>query len=323
MEGIIYVITNKINGKQYVGQTRRSLHLRFYEHCQQQKSESSIHKAIEKYGKENFIIEELEKVELSLLNEREQYWIKKLDTYKNGYNQNIGGDRSLGTYSQIQIVELGYIADSCEELSRIMAEILDYNSAYIKNRIKRVINTDETFCDVHYKEVKADISEFTEKERILQWCKSLKITYSRKQIYCKELDKYFDSIGCASKYLVENGFYTGISNQPIKTITALISRNLQAEKPIGVLKQLSFKETYNTSINTAQSDKKKLFRKTPIYCPEIDKKFNSQVETAKYFIDNGLWMGIKETTAKDRISDVINKNIPNYKGYTFVRIDTL
>lgn len=44
-----------------------------------------------KYGVENFIVEELEYVkDENILSEREVYWIKELETY--GYNATKGGD---------------------------------------------------------------------------------------------------------------------------------------------------------------------------------------------------------------------------------------
>ena len=46
---IVYVITNRINGKPYVGQTKRMLEQRFAEHA---KADLLFAKAIHKYGTE-------------------------------------------------------------------------------------------------------------------------------------------------------------------------------------------------------------------------------------------------------------------------------
>lgn len=94
MFGIIYKITNKLNGKIYVGQTTRSVEIRFKEHARCKKS--LIGKAMNKYSIENFIIDVLEECEtLEQLNEREKFWIA---TFKcktpNGYNQTDGGKSS-------------------------------------------------------------------------------------------------------------------------------------------------------------------------------------------------------------------------------------
>lgn len=67
-----------------------------------------------KYGIENFIIEELEQVEdETKLDEREIYWIKELQTYgSNGYNATKGGDgKILYDYKDIlNLANLGYTA---------------------------------------------------------------------------------------------------------------------------------------------------------------------------------------------------------------------
>ena len=52
---IIYKITNSINGKIYIGQTRQALKERFRQHCKAKTGAISF--SIKKYGKENFCSE--------------------------------------------------------------------------------------------------------------------------------------------------------------------------------------------------------------------------------------------------------------------------
>ena len=88
----IYCITNLINNKRYVGKTTQSIQERFQEHCKDSRKgrceKRPLYDAMNKYGIENFIVEELEQVkDENLLSEREIYWIKELGTYgSNGYN---------------------------------------------------------------------------------------------------------------------------------------------------------------------------------------------------------------------------------------------
>lgn len=61
MNGEIYIIKNKINNKVYIGQTTQGSRVRFKQHLKLLKSNQTqlIHKAIKRYGKENFYCEVL------------------------------------------------------------------------------------------------------------------------------------------------------------------------------------------------------------------------------------------------------------------------
>jgi hypothetical protein len=57
--GSVYVITNLINGKQYVGQTIQSVAKRFKQHSSDNRSGRHMHASIKFHGEENFSIEEV------------------------------------------------------------------------------------------------------------------------------------------------------------------------------------------------------------------------------------------------------------------------
>ena len=107
MQGYIYLIENKINNKKYVGCTAYTLECRFQEHIKDLSRfpNRPLYRAMKKYGIENFSMIALERCDESLLTEREIYWIKKLDTYKNGYNATLGGE-GRKTIDQEKVVEL-------------------------------------------------------------------------------------------------------------------------------------------------------------------------------------------------------------------------
>lgn len=96
--GKIYLITNDVNSKVYVGQTVQTLNKRFNGHCCYSKSDRSanmyIKRAIHKYGRDKFHISLIEDCPINLLNNREKYWIDFYDSYNNGYNLTKGGQES-------------------------------------------------------------------------------------------------------------------------------------------------------------------------------------------------------------------------------------
>lgn len=91
----IYKITNRINGRCYIGQSS-DIEYRFAEHKRQYNYQGCAHyhlyKAFRKYGLDNFDFSVIEECEQSLLNEREKFWIKHYDSFKNGYNMTLGGE---------------------------------------------------------------------------------------------------------------------------------------------------------------------------------------------------------------------------------------
>lgn len=106
--GFIYKVTNNLNQKVYIGKTSETVQKRFKEHlneCQTQKSYGRpFHQALIKYGVENFSIEILEEAPIDELNEKEKFYIKKYDSYFNGYNATLGGEGTL-QYNYKEIVD--------------------------------------------------------------------------------------------------------------------------------------------------------------------------------------------------------------------------
>ena len=99
--GKIYKYTNLINGKVYIGQTRQKLELRDKKHLKQLNDNTYFHRALKKYGRNNFSLEVVEdNIPLSQLNEKEKYYINFFESFYTtgkGYNLTQGGTWSSGT----------------------------------------------------------------------------------------------------------------------------------------------------------------------------------------------------------------------------------
>lgn len=126
----IYKITNKVNNKIYIGQSR-DIQKRWKEHklsCFNENVsdyESKKNKAFRKYGLDNFTFEIIEEIEIEKLNEREIYWIEKLNSVSDGYNTSNGGHAPnlKGEYhSQAK--------NNQKEIDRLIILLRDTNTSY-------------------------------------------------------------------------------------------------------------------------------------------------------------------------------------------------
>lgn len=98
---IIYMATNRLDGKEYVGQTINNLKQRRNEHIGaslNKRDNNYFHSAIRKHGPENFdweIIQECNSIDQ--LNRLEIFYIGYYDTFGNGYNLTNGGKNILAS----------------------------------------------------------------------------------------------------------------------------------------------------------------------------------------------------------------------------------
>ena len=106
--GYVYKITNKITNKIYIGETITTIKKRFLKHCKDAFNETCknyyFYRSIRKHGIENFEVCELQRVvnvDKKILKEQilklEAEYIKKFDSFNNGYNSNSGGRHPLET----------------------------------------------------------------------------------------------------------------------------------------------------------------------------------------------------------------------------------
>ena len=100
--GCIYIHTNIISGKSYIGLTTLTVKKRWQSHIAKAKKDttnSHFHKAIRKYGEDSWVTKVLEADILYVnMNGREIFWIEKYNTYKTGYNLTPGGDSTPGIF---------------------------------------------------------------------------------------------------------------------------------------------------------------------------------------------------------------------------------
>lgn len=102
LNGYIYKITNRINGKVYIGKTFNFIE-RWRQHVTGRGCTKILSSAIKKYGITSFTFEvlveihsyDLDKLEITL-SSLEMFFIKKYDSFHFGYNSTKGGDGQRG-----------------------------------------------------------------------------------------------------------------------------------------------------------------------------------------------------------------------------------
>lgn len=166
MKHKIYIITNGINGKQYIGYTGKSIDKRFKEHT---RSQRPIGKAIRKHGVENFsiaLLDESDSKEDALL--LEMKYIVDYETRSRGYNCSKGGDINHPIYNQ-------KIQKSKDFSDRMKTQANNQHNDPIKKQnhadgIKKYwISLDE-----ETKKEKIEIARRNGKKSVVAWNKGLK-----------------------------------------------------------------------------------------------------------------------------------------------------
>ena len=100
---MIYIITNKLNNKRYIGKTAKTIEERWYQHCKNAEYgvDTYLYRAIRKYGSENFSVEFL----CDGLDEEEVIQIEQLQPEYNMTKGGTGGDTSSSPGYKAAIAE--------------------------------------------------------------------------------------------------------------------------------------------------------------------------------------------------------------------------
>lgn len=198
-KGEIYKATNTVNGKMYIGQTIQGLGIRKWRHFQDTKRGSNIvfHKAIRKYGEDNFEFEVIDTASSEdELTNKENYWIETLKTYieeedSQGYNMVCYKDNKRVAYGvPTKITEDVYleIIRKCAkgnysidnlvreyEVSKTIGYYIFNEDSYISVRFRHLVSDSlfiearTNFKELNYKRAMSKLSNHKRKENHHYW----------------------------------------------------------------------------------------------------------------------------------------------------------
>ena len=132
--GVIYLITNNINNKKYIGQTIQPLKNRIQQHLSKSRDKSTntpLHNSIRKYGWCNCSVVIIDYAySEDELNDKEIYYIEKYNTINEGYNLTLGGGGTTGFAAVItenKVVKAKEMIRDTYYTFREISDILDIN----------------------------------------------------------------------------------------------------------------------------------------------------------------------------------------------------
>lgn len=226
--GYIYLITNKINGKKYVGQTRTTVEERWRKHCYHSTVPAraiGIDGAIHKYGPDNFICETIKECPVQELDKWEIYYIKEYNTYQ-GNNADIGYNLTLGGQG-------GILYDIDEE------EMLQmYNDGMTAVEIAKYYGCSDRTIGIRLKKYNVNTKQHQKewlKQHSEKWKDNLRTDVGKrfqegdgaKPVYIKELNKSFSSLKECSQWLLDNGYTKAASMEAVRKS---LSRHLNGDR---------------------------------------------------------------------------------------------
>lgn len=247
--GYIYKITNLVNNKAYIGQTIDPVQKRWKEHiyaAYREKDDNRyyLHRAISKYGVDNFNFEIIEEVPNEQLDEREIYYIAKWHTYRydelgnQSYNLTRGGQGNWKFETEALIKAFydnnEHLINTCKDIGcsePTLIKALKTLGLYGKGAYAAIYQID--LKDGHIiKEYESEAAACEEHQlaRNTLWCAlngeqktangyawsyvdryndfklEEHIDNKIRKIYCPELNITFDSVKAAGKWIYENNY---------------------------------------------------------------------------------------------------------------------
>ena len=197
----IYLITNAVNGKQYVGKTQKGYQHRFRQHCSAYAHgcRNYISCAINKHGKENFTVKLIKQVDDDTWEYWEKYYIKYYHTHytEGGYNITWGGDSNPMGIPEIRDKHRAK-CNTPEARKRYSEQAKQYNHSEKRKEMQKIYN-DKCLKDKDF------VYYLTRGLR--EYCNSRKIRVG--MIENDRIIKKFGSLSEACRYLgVTNKSYT-------------------------------------------------------------------------------------------------------------------
>ena len=268
--GYIYKITNHINGKVYIGQTRNLIEYHWQHHLYKGRNPDKpdtnypLYRAMRKYGLENFSILQVEEIDNELLDERECYWIQQENSLTpNGYNCDLGG-KGVNKYNYDEILKYFFTEanENASETARkfncslqTILKILETKNLEGQGKYQKIYQVSlkdgsiikefnslievRKSLDIGRTQLCNALSGRAKSAGGYAWCKvedyknfklEEHIDTKKKSVICLENQIEFDSIKLAAEWIKENNYSSGKLTGIISNISRACKNQIKAYK---------------------------------------------------------------------------------------------
>ena len=257
----IYMLTCKINGKRYIGQSK-NIKRRLKDHSYSNNRCPLISRAITKYGRENFEATVLEFCPIDKLDEREIYYIAEL---KPEYNITEGGKRPKLSLETREKMKTAAVKNKAIHQKKIVCldTGIEFNSIKEAAAAVGIKNANGIGAVAHGRAKTAGGYrwKFADAENPPEY---IRTDFQKKFIICYETKEIFNSVnGAAEKF--------GISANSISSV-------LHGHKRTAAGCHWKFLRDYNEQEKIIYDDKP---IKKPVVCISTGEKFSSISEAAR------------------------------------------
>ncbi|MBD1379204.1 GIY-YIG nuclease family protein [Metabacillus arenae] len=219
----IYLITNTINNKKYVGQSIDPIQ-RWKNHQKDSKKYLSryLYRAMNKYGIENFKFEVIENdIPVDSIDDQEIYWINKFNTKSPyGYNMTDGGEGSVGRkmndHTRQKLLESKKNPVSEETKEKMSnSHKLRWEDQELRKEYSKKLKGVPKSSNENYLKAWEEISLEDRVERLKPAAEACKVGVLMLNIIDESIEKEFDSMRDAVKWIRENANYPKAGHQNI------------------------------------------------------------------------------------------------------------
>jgi hypothetical protein len=210
---IVYLCTNIITKKHYVGITSQTFQKRKSVHKHNALTKNLpnyFYRSIRKYGWDNFIWNIIEDgvCDFAILNSKEIEYIEKYNAFTNGYNMTIGGDGTVG-YKHTEEAK-NKISNATKGISKGPLSEDHYNKISKINKSRCGKTYEELYGVEKAKELKAGLSRYSKElhdnQNHKEW---LKMSYDEK--YNEKAEQIKSKMSTTHKNKLVNGKRVNIS----------------------------------------------------------------------------------------------------------------